>query len=64
MAWASRWLYKACPRCCGDIYIGQDEEGLAAHCLQCGFERSLPPLRVATPLSPARFPTRMSLPAA
>ena len=41
----SRWAYKSCPRCRGDVYIEHETTGptpgSSAHCLQCGFERQL-----------------------
>jgi hypothetical protein len=35
------WKYKSCPRCGGDVYIGEDEYDLYEKCLQCSFEREL-----------------------
>jgi len=32
----SRFYFKACPKCRGDMYLDQDAYGVFAKCLQCG----------------------------
>ena len=34
------WL-KGCPRCCGDLHVGNDQYGLFVSCLQCGLNREV-----------------------
>jgi DNA-directed RNA polymerase subunit RPC12/RpoP len=53
-------IYKACPRCLGDLF-GEDDAGYPeAVCLQCGFRTALarpvrlqPPVAIAAVLPPA-----------
>lgn len=33
--------FSACPRCRGDLTIGQDSYGSFVSCLQCGFMRDI-----------------------
>lgn len=35
------WVLKGCPRCQGDLYVGQDADGWHQSCLQCGYRRPL-----------------------
>jgi len=35
------WKLKACPRCKGDIFIGQETDGWYEHCLLCGYVREI-----------------------
>lgn len=35
-------LFKACPRCKGDLVDGGDQFGQYVSCLQCGFMRDAP----------------------
>jgi hypothetical protein len=32
----TRFYFKACPKCRGDMYLDQDPYGVFAKCLQCG----------------------------
>ena len=34
------WL-KACPRCCGDLHVDNDQYGSFVSCLQCGLNREI-----------------------
>ncbi len=36
------WILKSCPRCQGDIYIGNESNGWYEQCLQCGYLREMP----------------------
>ena len=40
-------MFKACPRCKGDIEIRRDVYGRYAQCIQCGHTRDLPALPIA-----------------
>ncbi len=42
------WDFKKCPRCKGDIYIDEDAGVCYEKCLQCGYERELARVTVAT----------------
>ena len=33
---------KGCPRCHGDLYLGEDIHGQYLSCIQCGYLRDLP----------------------
>jgi len=35
------WKFKSCPRCRGDLFIGEDIDGWYAQCLQCSYRRDL-----------------------
>lgn len=35
---------KSCPRCKGDVMIDHDSNGWYEVCLNCGYERDLPPV--------------------
>lgn len=40
--------FKLCPRCRGDLYLGEDIFGIYYSCLQCGYLRDVePPKRVS-----------------
>ena len=52
------WL-KGCPRCCGDLYVDQDQYGSFVSCLQCGLNREL----ASQPGEPLQLTTDPSLPA-
>lgn len=32
-----KWRLKGCPRCNGDLWIGEELEGEFENCLQCGY---------------------------
>ena len=55
------WL-KACPRCCGDLYVDNDQYGSFISCLQCGLNRQVcsepgePLLIAAEPSLPIPLP--------
>ena len=34
--------FKACPRCRGDMILGNDHYGRYMECLQCGYEADVP----------------------
>ncbi|UCC17938.1 MAG: hypothetical protein JSU58_05135 [Dehalococcoidales bacterium] len=33
----TRWKYRSCPRCSGDVYVEKDNEETYERCLQCGY---------------------------
>ena len=35
------WFFKACPKCCGDMYVDRDSDGTFFECLQCGLLRDV-----------------------
>lgn len=35
-------MFKACPRCSGDVHLTSDMYGHYAQCIQCGHTRDLP----------------------
>ena len=35
------FLLKSCPRCCGDLYVDQDQYGSFVSCIQCGLNREI-----------------------
>ena len=35
------WFFKACPKCCGDMYVDRDAYGTFVECLQCGLLRDV-----------------------
>lgn len=35
------WFFKACPKCCGDMYVDRDVHGTFVECLQCGLLRDV-----------------------
>lgn len=43
-----RIAFKGCPKCEGDVSLDRDQHGPYAHCLQCGWEKTL----TATPSVP------------
>ncbi len=55
------WL-KACPRCCGDLHVENDQYGSFVSCLQCGLNRQVcsepgePLLIAAEPSLPLPLP--------
>ena len=54
-------IYKACPRCLGDLF-GEDDAGYPeAVCLQCGFRAALSRRQAAIPApAPAALPPQLS----
>ncbi len=40
---------KECPKCHGDLYLGQDIHGEYVSCLQCGYLHDLPRKVAQTP---------------
>ncbi len=38
------WKLKSCPRCGGDLYLDKGTEGWEEKCLQCSYQRYLPPV--------------------
>ena len=40
-------MFKACPRCGGDVHMTSDMYGRYAQCIQCGHSRDLPEKRAA-----------------
>ncbi len=42
-----RYWYKACPKCHGDLALGQDIYGWYVQCMQCGLLKEVP--KVAKP---------------
>jgi len=39
-------LFKACPRCGGDVHMTSDMYGRYAECIQCGHSRDIPEKRI------------------
>lgn len=37
----ARWKPKSCPRCLGDMFIGNDEDGWYEKCVQCSYQIGL-----------------------
>ncbi len=37
----TKWKFKSCHRCGGDVYIAQDSYGWYEQCLQCSFSSDL-----------------------
>ena len=33
----TKWKYRSCPRCSGDVYVEKDNEETYERCLQCGY---------------------------
>ena len=33
----TKWKYRSCPRCSGDVYVEKDYEETYERCLQCGY---------------------------
>jgi len=58
------WKLKGCPRCSGDILIGEDGEGWKLEsCLQCGYRKPLEPLREVEPIEiPDNLPPLPGIP--
>ena len=40
------FILKGCPRCGGDLYLGEDGFGKFMSCIQCGFLRDLQNLQI------------------
>ena len=40
---------KECPKCHGDLYLGEDIHGQYVSCIQCGYLRDLPVEAAQTP---------------
>lgn len=36
----TKWKFKSCPRCDGDMFIDRDLHGWFEQCLQCGYVRN------------------------
>ena len=36
-----KWKLKCCPRCGGDLFIENNDEGWHAQCLQCSYQHDL-----------------------
>jgi ribosomal protein S27AE len=41
----TKWKFKSCPRCGGDILIDHDLDSWYAQCLQCGYRKEFAPVR-------------------
>lgn len=39
-------MFKACPRCGGDVHMTSDMYGRYAECIQCGHTRDIPEKRL------------------
>ena len=35
------WKLKSCPRCGGDVFVDQDQDGWYEQCLQCSYSTDL-----------------------
>ncbi|MFQ6026509.1 MAG: hypothetical protein ACE5Q6_03220 [Dehalococcoidia bacterium] len=35
------FYFKACPKCCGDLYVDRDQYGTFVECVQCGLVRDV-----------------------
>ena len=33
----TKWKFRSCPRCSGDVYVEKDNEETYERCLQCGY---------------------------
>lgn len=33
----TRWKFRSCPRCSGDVYVEKDNNDTYERCLQCGY---------------------------
>ena len=60
---------KSCPKCLGDLTMGQDSYGTFINCLQCGFMRDIETGATAKAASPSpvvasRYPEHERLPRA
>ena len=53
------FLLKGCPRCCGDLYVDQDQYGSFVSCIQCGLNREI----CSQPGEPLQIESAASLPA-
>lgn len=48
--------FKLCPRCRGDLYLGEDIFGTYYSCLQCGYLRDVePPKRTPSLIADAEY---------
>lgn len=50
------FLFRACPRCRGDLIVGGEEDESAVTCLQCGYVGELPILQLVEPERPGPVP--------
>ncbi len=53
------FVLKGCPRCCGDLYVDQDQYGSFVSCIQCGLNREI----CSQPGEPLQFASPAALPA-
>ena len=49
-------LLRACPRCRGDLIVGDEEDESALTCLQCGYVGELPLVQLAERAKPGPVP--------
>ena len=50
------FIFRACPRCEGDLIVGDEEDESAVTCLQCGYVGELPIARLAERTEPGPVP--------